>query len=270
MDLRLLTFTLATGLPSAAWAAQCGDCWCVPGNSGTDPCPDWTPEDNFPSSLLADLKAKKLTNPYNDLDCNPYTDDNCFTSPEQELVGVDSAVCAFVYDDETCGTYSIKTYASAEAAGADGAYVSHNGACGLCSTAADLAAYIENDDMTYEGKKCATKGLIHSHWGKKCYEDLGFTPPCASIWNYDGIYDGKACMGICVRNLFSDNNGPPPACELNDCLQCDEDEAGPVFKDFAGRTRRRSGLNEEIGRGCDEFAQITIEACPATVIAKKH
>ena len=22
------------------------------------------------------------------------------------------------------------------------------------------------DDMTKEGKKCATKGLIHEHWGK--------------------------------------------------------------------------------------------------------
>ena len=32
---------------------------------------------------------------------------------------------------------------SADAAEEERAYVSHNGACGLCSTAADLAAYIE-------------------------------------------------------------------------------------------------------------------------------
>ena len=103
--------TLATALPLAARAAQCGECWCVPGNGGSDPCPDWHPQDNFPAALLADLKAKKLTNPYADLECDPYHDDNCFTSPGQEFVGVDSAVCAFVYDDESCGTYALKTFA---------------------------------------------------------------------------------------------------------------------------------------------------------------
>ena len=48
------------------------------------------------------------------------------------------------------------------------------------------------------------------------------------------------------------NNGPPPACALNDCLQCDEDEAGPVFKAVAGRTRRRSGLESAIARPCSK------------------
>ncbi|GMH59412.1 hypothetical protein TrLO_g10035 [Triparma laevis f. longispina] len=253
----------ALGLSSVATASQCGDCWCIPGNGGNDECPDWQPQEEFLPELLADLKAKKTLNPFDDLTCNPYKDEGCVTTPEQDHVDYDGAMCGWKFancNNSDCGSYEMKTYMSSDEAESDGAYVTHLGACGLCSTAQDLAAYIEQDDMTKEGKKCATKGLIHEHWGKKCYQNLGFTEPCSSIWNYDGIYDGKKCAGICIKNLFADNNGPPPACELNDCLQCDEDEAGPLFKAFAGRTRRRSGLNEEIGRGCDEFAQIDINA----------
>ena len=157
------------------------------------------------------------------------------------------------------------TYLSEEEAVSDGSVVSHLGACGLCSTAIDLAVYMAIPDMTHAGKICASKALISTKWGKKCYEDLGFTPPCATIWNYDGIYDGQNCKWICIKQLFADSNGPPPACELNDCLKCDEDMAGPKFKDFAARTRRRSGITSAIARGCDDFANIKHDACPAPV-----
>ena len=66
-----------------------------------------------------------------------------------------------------------------------------------------------------------------------------------------------------VGQLRAPNNGPPPACALNDCLQCDEDEAGPVFKAVAGRTRRRSGLESAIARPCSTVAQIVHEVCPS-------
>ncbi|GMH68571.1 hypothetical protein TrST_g11988 [Triparma strigata] len=252
---------LASAL-SFSYAAQCGDCWCVPGNGGLDDCPSWSPQDDFSPELLADLKSKTLTNPFDPLTCDPYSDPSCKTTPPQQYVDSPTAVCGMLFSGPSefpCGTYSLRSYNSADEALDDSAYITHTGACGLCSTSQDLYAYITQPDMTHEGKKCATKGLIHEEWGKKCYMNLGFTEPCAEIWNYDGIYDGKKCAGICVLNLFADNNGPPPACELNDCLECDEDEAGPVFKEVAGRTRRRSGLNEEIGRGCDEFAKIDID-----------
>ena len=260
----LVSLALSEGvLGSNPIPADCGGCFCVPGNGGTDPCPDWVPVTEFSDELVSGFRTKTLLNPFEDLLCNPYTDEKCTTSPPQQHVGVDGAVCAFKYsDDASCDEYSMVTYMSEEEAAADGAFLTHTGACGLCSTAQDLAVYMANPDMTSAGKKCATKGLISESWGKACYEDLGYTPPCASIWNFDGIYDGQQCKWTCIRHLFSDSNGPPPLCELNDCLQCDEDEAGPLFKDFAARTRRRSGLASAIARGCDEFPQIIHEVCP--------
>lgn len=108
-------------------------------------------------------------------------------------------------------------------------------------------------DFTRGGKLCAAQGLLYEPLGLSCYMSLGLSQSCAQIWNYDGIYDGRYCMGTCLRHLFSANNGPAPKCELNSCLQCDEAYAGPIFKAVAGRTRRRSGLKSEIIRPCDAF-----------------
>lgn len=90
---------------------------------------------------------------------------------------------------------------------------------------------------------------------------IGLTKECAKIWNYDGIYDGQVCGKVCATELKDPNNGPPPACTLNDCLQCDEDNAGPNFTSFAGRTRRRSGLLSEIVRPCNSIAHIDHDPC---------
>ena len=59
-----------------------------------------------------------------------------------------------------------------------------------------------------------------------------------------------------MGDLTAANNGPAPECELNECLQCDEDNAGPIFTAFGGRTRRRSGLKSEIVRPCDSIYRI--------------
>lgn len=118
------------------------------------------------------------------------------------------------------------------------------------------------EDFTSAGKKCATKGLLNETDGYLCYQSLGLTPECAKIWNYDGIYDGKACAADCLGYVNAPNNGPPPECALNNCLKCDEEKAGPIFSAFAGRTRRRSGLLSEIIRECDSIARnITHNPC---------
>jgi hypothetical protein len=54
------------------------------------------------------------------------------------------------------------------------------------------------------------------------------------------VSDAGPCGATCLRDLAQPYN-LPPNCVLNDCLQCDEDNAGPHFKRFAARTRRRSG-----------------------------
>jgi hypothetical protein len=85
--------------------------------------------------------------------------------------------------------------------------------------------------------------------------DIGLSLECAKIWNYDGIYDGQMCGATCAGDITSPNNGPAPACELSACLQCDEEQAGPLFSSIGGRTRRRSGLLSEIIRSCDSIAK---------------
>ena len=79
--------------------------------------------------------------------CNPYEDESCETSPPQVNVNVDGVVCAFKYHDNNCNDYEMVTYTSEDEAVEDGSVVSHLGACGLCSTAVDLAVYMSIPDM---------------------------------------------------------------------------------------------------------------------------
>ena len=43
-----------------------------------------------------------------------------------------------------------------------------------------------------------------------------------------------------------------PDGSLNACLQCDEEQSGPVFKAVAGRSRRNTGLASSMCRPCSE------------------
>jgi hypothetical protein len=224
----------------------CGTCWCAPDNNGTAACPFSVPPTSFSPDVVSLFKQKTPLSIYT-LSCNPYIETPCMTTPAQ-VPSDDSTVCAYAYSgDCPKNKYEMVTFASASDAALAGAAVTHLGACGLCSTAQDLAIYL-SEDFTTAGKKCATKGVLDEATGQKCYEALGLTPECAKIWNYDGIYDGTICRTSCVTHLTDPNNGPPPQCALNECLQCDEDKAGPIFSQFAARTRRRSGLISEIIR----------------------
>ena len=85
----------------------------------------------------------KIPSSWYSIDCNPFTDSSCTTTPEQIMLDVDTAVCAYVYDDkEDCQKYTMNTYVNREAAMDDGAFITHEGSCGLCSTAQDLALYM--------------------------------------------------------------------------------------------------------------------------------
>jgi hypothetical protein len=236
----------------------CGSCWCVPDDGGLDPCPSNEPQSTFDNATIDGFSAKQPQSIYA-LDCNPYENSTCETTPPQEYLDLgDTAVCAFVYEPgNNCSEYSMRSFPSEEAFKADptssSGVITHVGSCGLCSTAQDLSVYLR-EDFTTAGKYCATVGLHNSTAGQLCYEALGLTPNCAKIWNFDGIYDGQQCLEVCLSNLVASNNGPPPACALNPCLECDEVEAGPNFSAIGGRTRRRSGLLSEIIRNCSSIA----------------
>mmetsp|Transcript_929 Transcript_929/g.3027 ORF Transcript_929/g.3027 Transcript_929/m.3027 type:complete len:277 (-) Transcript_929:233-1063(-) len=262
--------SLVTGilgaLPWTALGSGCGDCWCVVANGSQ--CPRWRPQNySLDSALLAALTAQEATNAPQ-LSCNPYEDPTCDTSPPLSPYNATSgAVCALKYSVEDCSSYSLVTLPSraaaveAAATGSPGLTVTHTGSCGVCSTAQDLAVYMSITDMTAAGERCATLALVSEDLGLECYLSLGYTEACSRIWLYDGLYDARACARDCAGSL-DDPYNLPPDCALNPCLQCDEDQAGPIFQRFAGRTRRRSGIESAIQRPCNTVARVRQVACP--------
>ena len=45
--------------------------------------------------------------------------------------------------------------------------------------------------------------------------------------------------------------------KLNPCLNCDEVQSGPLFKYYAGRTRRDSGIKSSIPRPPSQIYNMT-------------
>jgi hypothetical protein len=165
------------------------------------------------------------------------------------------AVCAvrFVSAAGEPPRYVLQTYESSALATADGASPTHTGGCGACSTLSNFAVYAGTKDLTQPVRQC---GLDHLDLPGNiaCLEALGFDTPCATIWARNTQHTRKACLAPCLAALEQPYHLPDGS--LNDCLQCDEDESGPVFKAVAGRTRRNSGLASALCRPCDDVRPI--------------
>ena len=163
---------------------------------------------------------------------------------------------------------SLQTFASQEDAESNGFIVTHEGACGTCSSFQDLAVYMAQPSLTDAGIQCAVRGTLNLKEGLRCYEEIGFSPSCAAIWLYNTRHTRHACLALCVAHAISGlpSNLPAPGCELADCIQCDEDLSGPLFKHFGGRTRRKSGLLSTIARPCSSIPHMVHhDPCPAVV-----
>jgi hypothetical protein len=88
----------------------------------------------------------------------------------------------------------------------------------------------------------------------------GFTDECAYVWASNGANSalpkgdaGDSCTDECTAlfgdplGLLSDPTTAPvvyndKTCALVDCIDCDEESSGELFKMYAGRTRRNSGI----------------------------
>uniref|UniRef100_A0A7R9W9P1 Uncharacterized protein n=1 Tax=Pseudictyota dubia TaxID=2749911 RepID=A0A7R9W9P1_9STRA len=253
----------------AAAYGTCGDCHCI---NLDKPCPSGeanVPRTDYPKNFTAQLNAMKPTNQMQ-MACNPYnaTDKGNRTSctePPQDLYQVElweTAVCGIKYDmdkltQDLCPTeYNMTTYNSSQDMLDDGAIMTHWGACGVCSTTQDLATYIDNPDLTGKGQECGIRGLFNVDDGIKCFEEAGYTTPCAEMWMYNVFNTRDHCFDICIDfTFFGDgkNSGPPPECRIANCLLCDEEMSGPIFQTEAARSRRRSGLLSKIPRHCENI-----------------
>jgi hypothetical protein len=191
------------------------------------------------------LRSLRLTNPPKELTEDPYE------HPEQ-YPGHPEQVCGVLLNGD--GSYTLKTFDGVGQASAAGARVTHYGACGLCSSLEDLAVYMEKTDLSGPVRDCAIKAIAHGmDEAVKCLMDIGFTHACAQIWYYDSKHTRENCK-ICFKMLNDPYQHPDGT--LNDCIQCDEDESGPVFKAVAGRTRRDSGLPSALCRPCADVAPV--------------
>jgi len=202
---------------------------------------------------LADLRERRLVEPYGELLEDPYgvadSGPSQSAADGSEETPDGQGVCAVVPLGGV--DYRLQTFTDFDAAQAAGAVPTHTGGCGLCSTLTDLAAYMANNDLTEPVRECGLRyfsGPMEEH--VQCLEMLGFTRPCAQIWYWNTLYTRSMCLDECLAALDAPYNQPDGS--LNPCLQCDEDQSGPVFKRVAGRTRRNTGLPNAICRPCSE------------------
>jgi hypothetical protein len=184
--------------------------------------------------------------PYPPFTVDPYT----MPAPADDPAGT---VCAVLPGaDAHPRPYTLVTYSSAAAANAAGARVTHFGRCGACSTLANLAVYMRNNDLTAPVRQCAFASAEPDGGDPDlaCLMAMGFDLQCAQIWAFNTNHTRNVCLRPCLASFGDPYNLPDGG--LNACLQCDEDQSGPWFKAYAGRTRRNSGLANAICRPCSE------------------
>jgi hypothetical protein len=214
---------------------------CTCGDAGYEP-PVYSA--SFIQSLVTDWSFA-ATNP--EIPSDPYAD---AAAPP---VDPDGTVCAVIPQGDPATRprpYLLATFASESDARAAGGSPTHFGRCGVCSTLANLAVYMRENDLTAPVRDCGVNAGKDAGADVDCLMQLGFDRPCAEIWAYDTAHTRDACIGVCFANASKPYNQDDGT--LNPCIECDEVESGPVFKFVAGRTRRSSGLPNAICRPCSE------------------
>ena len=110
-------------------------------------------------------------------------------------------------------------------------------------------------DLTDPVRQCGIMGITGGkNTNIDCLKTIGFSSQCASIWYYNTVNTREECLDECLANLNSpyvNANG-----ELNECLACDEEKSGPVFKRLSGRTRRNSAIPSAICRPCSSVSRL--------------
>ena len=131
-----------------------------------------------------------------------------------------------------------------------GATITHKGNCGQCSSLKNLSVYIRNPDLTDPVRSCGVTGMLQGEEANiECLMEIGFEEACAQIWYFNTKHTREVCLDVCMSALDAPHHQPDAS--LNDCIQCDEDQSGPIFKAVSGRTRRNSGLPSGLCRPCD-------------------
>lgn len=201
------------------------------------------------------FKKKNVVNIWPSFESDPYKNQTKQSEAEiQRYLQDHTRVCAIRYANALKTDYELRDFPDKKSAENTGFIVTHQGKCGACSNLKDLAVYLEQN-LTKVVRACGAR--IFGFLIRKCLYNLGFTSPCVSIWEYNIYNTRKQCFGVCIKAWITGQPNNKPDGSLNDCLQCDEDKSGPVFKYFAGRTRRNSGITSAIHRPPDQIYNMT-------------
>jgi len=179
---------------------------------------------------------------------NPYKDPSKPPLPPSEIPGF----CAMQWsttevDEEGLRKYRLAHFPTVKAAVEANYTVTHKGMCGSCSTLQDLGVYIGRN-LTSATRKCGFQGIISTRMMTRCLQELGFSANCIPIWEFNILNTRRKCFGVCLKSWIMNEPFNKPDGSLNNCLQCDEDNSGPNFKYYSGRTRRNSGIPSSIHR----------------------
>ncbi|MFO7735537.1 MAG: hypothetical protein R6W70_04895 [bacterium] len=194
------------------------------------------------------IESRNYLNPPEEMMSNPY--DNPESHPHQP-----EKFCGIKFENTGKKDYTLHTYNSMEKLEQAGALLTHTGACGHCSSLQSLAVYIKNGDLTGPVRSCASKGIYQNEEKTmECLMDIGFDRICAKVWYYNTKNTRSQCILKCLDGFNSLYHNPDGT--LNECIQCDEEKSGPVFKATSGRTRRNSGLPTALCRPCHTISKV--------------
>jgi hypothetical protein len=210
-------------------------------------------------ALLAAMRAKVPINPV-PLAGDPYL----AWRGREPPVPPPGSVCGIRFEADGV-RYRLEPFRTTEAARAAGFAVTHVGTCGTCSTLQDLAVYLERPDLTSPVRRCGMR--INQGDVVTCLEALGFSGACEETWAFNARNTKHACFFPCMLSWVTGEPSTGPDGRLNDCLQCDEDRSGPVFKAVAGRTRRNSGIRSSIPRPEEQVAPVVHDYLPPAAAA---
>jgi hypothetical protein len=141
----------------------------------------------------------------------------------------------------------------------------------VCSSAHDLWVRIrEFTELESNSVFCATSYTLSvgdDRFEKmiQCYEEMGFTSPCATLWAHFGAVNAISCATFCFPNSqgVTTLNLDPPTCEFAPCLACSQTPQAE-FDVLSGRTLQNSGITERIIRPCSAFSRVEHDYCVGT------
>lgn len=144
-------------------------------------------------------------------------------------------------------------------------------ACGVCSSAQDLAAFAgTGNDVA--SKKCGISYVVGLFGDKvtafnnlvSCIsKDVGHSYECSKLWAHAIAATTQLCAATCTDD--SPYNGAAPQCAYSACIQCKDDSVETNFQLYAGRNPQRSGLVSSIAYNCSSFSKVIQDPCDGKV-----